>query len=124
MPKSDMNELRDAVRAFSAARDWQPFHTPKNLVMALSVEVAELLEHFQWLDPEQSTHLEPAVREQVAQEIGDVLIYLTRLADTLGIDPVQAAFDKMQLNARKYPEPAPKISERVRDRSASDTALD
>lgn len=117
MLKSDLTELRDAVRAFSAARAWQPFHTPKNLVMALSVEVAELVEHFQWLEPEQSASLDPAVREQVAQEIGDVLIYLTRLADTLSIDPVQAAFGKMQLNAHKYPEP-------TRDRSASDTALD
>lgn len=117
MPKSDINELRDAVRAFSAARDWQSFHTPKNLVMALSVEVAELMEHFQWLEPAQSRELNAEVRDQVTQEIGDVLIYLTQLADTLGINPVQAAFDKMQLNARKYPAPA-------HDRSASDTALD
>lgn len=71
--------------------------------MALSVETAELMEHFQWLTPEQSTNLDAKARAEVAQEIADVLIYLTRLADVMGIDPLQAAFDKIEINAAKYP---------------------
>ena len=96
-------DLRDALRDFAVARAWEPFHTPKNLSMALSVEVAELLEHFQWLEPAQSSDLNAASKEQVAQEIADVLIYLTRLADVLDIDPLQAAFAKIKINATKYP---------------------
>jgi len=103
MPPHNFNELRTAIRAFAQARDWEQFHTPKNLVMALSVETAELLEHFQWLSPEQSTRLDDQTKAEVAQEIGDVLIYLARLADVLDIDPLQAAFDKIELNALKYP---------------------
>jgi len=99
----NFDDLRTAIRAFAQARDWEQFHTPKNLVMALSVENAELLEHFQWLTPEQSTRLDDKTKAEVAQEIGDVLIYLTRLADVLDIDPLQAAFDKIELNAVKYP---------------------
>ena len=103
MPQQNLNDLRAAIRAFAQARDWEQFHTPKNLVMALSVETAELMEHFQWLTPTQSTNLDSKTLEEVAQEIGDVLIYLTRLADVLGIDPLQAAFDKIEINALKYP---------------------
>ena len=95
--------LRDIIREFCEMRDWTQFHTPKNLIMALSVETAELMEHFQWLSPEQSTQLDAQTKAEVAQEIGDVLIYLTRLADVLGIDPLQAAFDKIEVNALKYP---------------------
>jgi len=102
-PAPSLDELRAGLRAFAAARDWEQFHTPKNLVMALSVETAELLEHFQWLSPEQSTNLTAKTKAEVAQEIGDVLIYLTRLADVLDIDPLQAAFEKIELNAVKYP---------------------
>ena len=103
MSQQNFNDLRAAIRAFAQARDWEQFHTPKNLVMALSVETAELLEHFQWLTPAQSVDLDAETREEVAQEIADVLIYLTRLADVLGVDPLQAAFDKIELNALKYP---------------------
>lgn len=103
MTSQSLELLRDAIRAFARAREWEQFHTPKNLVMALSVEVAELVEPFQWLTPEQSAALDEKTRAAVAQEIGDVLIYLTRLADALGIDPLHAAFDKMQINAEKYP---------------------
>lgn len=95
--------LRAEIREFARARDWEQFHTPKNLSMALIVEAAELVEHFQWLTPEQSMALEARARHEVAEEIGDVLIYLTRLADVLGIDPLQAAFDKIKVNALKYP---------------------
>ncbi len=98
-----LNALRDALRRFAAARDWQQFHTPKNLAMALSVEAAELLEHFQWLTTEQSARLDAKTKRAVADEIADVLLYLTRLADVAGIDPLAAAKRKMAINARKYP---------------------
>jgi len=98
-----LEALRREVRAFAEARDWQQFHTPKNLAMALSVEAAELLEPFQWLTPEQSGMLDAERREQVQQEMADVLIYLVRLADVLGIDLAAAAAEKMRLNAAKYP---------------------
>ena len=95
--------LRDALRRFAAARDWQQFHTPKNLAMALSVEVAELVEHFQWLTTEQSAQLNARTKRAVGEEIADVLLYLTRLADVLDIDLLAAARRKMRVNARKYP---------------------
>jgi NTP pyrophosphatase (non-canonical NTP hydrolase) len=95
--------LTDNLRAFARARDWERFHTPKNLSMALMVEAAELAEHFQWVTAEQSTQLDQAKRHAVALEIADVLIYLTRLADMLGIDPIQAALEKMRLNATRFP---------------------
>jgi NTP pyrophosphatase (non-canonical NTP hydrolase) len=98
-----LEELRHVIRAFADARDWQQFHTPKNLVMALSVEVAELMEHFQWLTAEQSQELDVRRHEQVEQEMGDVLIYLIRLADVLNIDLAHAASAKMRLNEAKYP---------------------
>ena len=103
MNPDNLTTLRDAIRDFAQARDWEQFHTPKNLVMALSVETAELMEHFQWLTPEKSMQLDAQSKTEVGQEIADVLIYLTRLADVLGIDPLQAAFDKIQINAAKYP---------------------
>ena len=104
MPQPEnLSQLREAIRQFAQARDWEQFHTAKNLVMALSVETAELMEHFQWLTPEQSLQLDAQTRAEVAQEIADVLIYLIRLADVLEIDPLQAAFDKIQINAQKYP---------------------
>ena len=102
---TDLVTLRDALRAFCAARDWHRYHTPKNLVMALSVEAAELVEHFQWATPEESLSLAPEKRAEVADEIADVLIYLTELADVLGIDPIAAARDKIVKNAVKYPAP-------------------
>jgi dCTP diphosphatase len=98
-----LEDLRDVIRAFAYARDWEQFHTPKNLTMAMIVEAAELVEHFQWLTPAESARLGPEAIEEVCQEIGDVLIYLTRLADVLGIDPLQAAFDKVKSNERRYP---------------------
>ena len=103
MNPDNLTTLRDAIRDFAQARDWEQFHTPKNLVMALSVETAELMEHFQWLTPEKSMQLDAQSKTEVGQEIADVLIYLMRLADVLGIDPLQAAFDKIQINAAKYP---------------------
>lgn len=96
-------ELRDRLRAFAAERDWQQFHAPKNLAMALSVEVAELLEHFQWLSEEASRRLPATEHNEVREELADVLLYLVRLADELGVDLAAAARDKIALNARKYP---------------------
>ena len=100
---TDLDKLRDAVRKFAAERDWDQFHSPKNLVMALSVESAELLEIFQWLTEEESRDLPPLTKTAAADEIADVLIYLLRIADKLGIDPVTAAQRKMIANAKKYP---------------------
>ncbi len=95
--------LRLRIDEFATARGWDRYHTPKNLVMALSVEVAELVEPFQWLTAEQSQQLDREQHEAVRQEIADVLIYLTRLADVLEIDLLEAAADKLVINARKYP---------------------
>ena len=103
---SDLTSLRDALREFCAAREWHRYHTPKNLVMALSVEAAELVEHFQWATPEESLNLAAAKRAEVADEIADVLIYLTELADVLEIDPIAAARAKIVKNALKYPAPS------------------
>lgn len=99
----DLDALRLRIRVFAAEREWQPYHTPKNLAMALIVEAAELVEQFQWLTPDESQALSVETHEAVRQEIADVLIYLTRLADLLDIDLLDAASAKMEINARKYP---------------------
>ena len=102
-PIVSLDELKSRIREFAFARQWESYHTPKNLAMALIVEAAELVERFQWLSPEESAKLDPERREQVRQEIADVLIYLTRLADLLDIDLLEAAADKLEINAHKYP---------------------
>lgn len=98
-----LHELRDALRHFVAERDWAQFHNPKNLAMALSGECGELIEHFQWLTPEQAAALPAATKDEVALEAADVLLYLIRLCDVLGIDLATSARKKMVLNAQKYP---------------------
>jgi NTP pyrophosphatase (non-canonical NTP hydrolase) len=98
-----MIELRDTLRKFVAERDWDKFHSPKNLAMALSVEAAELMEHFQWLTEDQSRRLPPEKLEQVRDEMADVLVYLVRLADKLDVDLLAAAAKKIEKNALKYP---------------------
>ena len=98
-----VEELTLELRRFAAERDWDQYHTPKNLASALIVEAAELLEHFQWLSQEESRNLAPERKAEVAHEIADVFIYLTRIADRLGIDLLAAASEKMGLNAKKYP---------------------
>ena len=95
--------LQDAIDAFVAERDWAQFHTPKNLAMSVAIEAAEIMEHFQWSTGEESFGLAPAKRAQVADEIGDVLIYLMGLGRALGIDLVTAATDKLARNREKYP---------------------
>ncbi|BEV13729.1 nucleotide pyrophosphohydrolase [Herbaspirillum sp. DW155] len=100
---SDLHELRDLIRRFSSERDWLRFHTPKNLAMALSVEVAELVEHFQWLPTGADHELDDAAREGIRHEMADVLVYLIQLADHTGVDLRSAVLEKMELNRRKYP---------------------
>ena len=95
--------LQQRLAAFAAARDWDQFHAPKNLAMALSVEAAELVEEFQWLTEEQSRALDADRLERVRLELADVFIYLLRMADKLGVDLLRAADDKIAQNERKYP---------------------
>jgi NTP pyrophosphatase (non-canonical NTP hydrolase) len=98
-----MKNLIEAIRKFNLERDWEQFHSPKNLAMALSVEAAEIVEHLQWLSQEQSRNLEPEKLNQIKEEIADVMIFLINLADKLGIDPFEAAEEKLVKNAKKYP---------------------
>lgn len=96
--------LTQALRQFAAERDWEQFHSPKNLVMALTSEVGELVELFQWMPEEQSKHAgqEPATARAVRDELADVLLYLVRVADVLGVDLDAAVSDKLHANAIKY----------------------
>ena len=113
-----IERLQQQLRAFAAARDWDQFHSPKNLSMALAVEAAELVEEFQWLTEQASAALDAERRERVRLEAADVFIYLLRLADKLDIDLLEAAADKMAQNERKYP------AERVRGDSRKYTEYD
>ena len=103
MADTDIQTLKMHLRDFADKRDWNQFHSPKNLSMALSVEVAELVEHFQWLTEEQSRNLPRNVLDEVSSELADSLLYLVRLADKLDIDLMKAARDKMEINGQKYP---------------------
>jgi dCTP diphosphatase len=98
-----LQDLAREVERFAAEREWQPFHSPKNLASALIVEAAELLEHFQWATEQQSRELSAVQRAAVAAEMADVLLYLVQLGNALGIDPVAAAQAKLALNASRYP---------------------
>ncbi len=98
-----LRALTLSLRRFAAERDWDQFHNPKNLVMALSVEVAELMEHFQWLKPEEVAGLPTKSQALVREELADVLLYLVRLADKLDVELIAAAYEKIEKNAQKYP---------------------
>ncbi|OKY75338.1 MAG: nucleotide pyrophosphohydrolase [Desulfobulbaceae bacterium DB1] len=98
-----MKKMMEAVKLFRDERSWEQFHSPKNLSMALMVECAELVEHFQWLSQEESRNLPLEKRQAVEEEIGDVLIYLVNLAEKLGVDPLEAAWRKLAKNRIKYP---------------------
>lgn len=98
-----LDQLKARLRQFAEERDWDKFHSPKNLSMALIAEAAELVEHFQWLTEEQSANLSPAKLKEVEAELADILIYLIRSADKLGIDLVEAAKYKIEINEQKYP---------------------
>ena len=100
---SELNRLREELRAFAAERDWDQFHSPKNLASALVVEAAELLEPFQWLTEDQSRNLDAKQRAAVTDELADVQIYLIRLADKLDVDLLQSVREKIVRNAEKYP---------------------
>ena len=107
-----LEKIKMRLRRFAAERDWDQFHSPKNLSMALIVEAAELVEHFQWLSEKQSKKLPADKLAEVEQEIADIQIYLIRLADKLGIDVEKAVNAKIKLNEKKYP------ANRVRGKSA------
>ena len=98
-----MNELLQKIRDFRNKRDWDQFHSPKNLSTALVIEAAELAEHFQWLTQEQSRNLSDKQLAEIKDEIGDVLIYLVNLSDKLNINPLEAAHAKLEKNKEKYP---------------------
>lgn len=101
-----MKLLQSEIKAFIKERDWQKFHSPKNLAMALSVESAELVEIFQWLTPAQSRKLSLQEIEHLEEEIGDIMIYLTTLAAAYELDPLTAARKKLKKNRIKYPSPS------------------
>jgi NTP pyrophosphatase (non-canonical NTP hydrolase) len=103
MPRDSLDDLSARLLAFARERDWEQFHSPKNLAMALAGEAGELLEHFQWLSETESAALPDARREAVALEMADILIYLLRLAERLDVDLVDAAYRKVAINQARYP---------------------
>ena len=100
---TELESMRARLRRFAGERDWDQFHSPKNLSMALIAEAAELVEHFQWLTEEQSAQLPPERLQEVETELADIFIYLIRMADKLGVDLLAAAERKMDINEAKYP---------------------
>lgn len=103
MTSDNLTELNARLLRFARERDWEQFHSPKNLAMALAGEAGELLEHFQWLSEAQSQALDVEKRAQVALELADILIYLLRLSERLDVDLVEAAYRKIELNEQRYP---------------------
>ena len=115
---TQLEELRAVVRQFVSERGWDQHHNPKNLAMAMTVEAAEVLEHFQWLSEAESFRLSPEKRREVAHELSDVLMGVIRVADLLEIDLAAAFAEKMELNRQKYPP------EKVRGRAIKYTDLE
>ena len=103
METLDIAGLKTQLKEYACRREWQKFHSPKNLAMALSVEAAELLEHFQWLTEEASYNLMPEKKTQISHEMADILVYLVRMADQLDINLIKAIEDKMLINEQRYP---------------------
>ena len=103
MPPDSLAQLNARLKQFASARDWEQFHSPKNLTMALIAECAELVEHFQWLSEDESKNLSAEKRAQVAMEMADILIYLVRCAERLNIDLIASAYRKVALNEQRYP---------------------
>jgi dCTP diphosphatase len=99
----DLNEVASFLRGFAAERDWDQFHTPKNLSMALAGEAGELLEIFQWLTPEQSSDLDDTIRQHAGEELVDILQYVVRIADLLDVDLNEAFWTKFEKNSKRYP---------------------
>ena len=101
MPSHDLQALSDRLRDFARERDWEQFHSPKNLSMALIAECAELVEHFQWLSEEDSQN--PKKTDEIAMEMADIFIYLLRLSERLDVDLMDAALRKIEINESRYP---------------------
>lgn len=108
MESKNLSELREALASFAQEREWDQFHTVKNLILALVGEVGELSEIFQWLDEKQISNLSEADMDRAKEEVADVFLYLIRLSDKLDIDLIEAANSKLRLNAEKYPVDASK----------------
>lgn len=109
--QTTLQELKDRMAAFVRERDWEQFHTPKNLSMSIAIEAAELMEHFQWLTVEQSKALDAAHLAAIGEELADIVIYSLSLANNLGLDLSRTVIAKMEKNIRKYP------SDKVRGKS-------
>ncbi|MFE7465550.1 nucleotide pyrophosphohydrolase [Streptomyces sp. NPDC057499] len=122
MTELDVQTLQQRLAAFAAARDWEPYHTPKNLAAALSVEAAELLEIFQWLTPEQSARVmeRPETAHRVADEVADVLAYLLQFCEVLGIDALTALAEKIDRNESRFPVPDRRNPTEPDDRHSSE----
>lgn len=103
MTKESVEDLRQRLAEFAQVRDWDQFHSPKNLSMALIAETAELVEHFQWLSEHDSHNLSKEKQQEVAMELADIFIFLIRIADKLDVDLVDAAWEKITLNESRYP---------------------
>ena len=99
----DLEKIKKIIREFASERNWDKYHTPKNLSMALSVEASELVEIFQWLTQEESKNIDPKDIQSVKDEVADILIYLIRIADKLDIDLEEAILEKIKKNSEKYP---------------------
>jgi len=99
----DIEKIKNKIKHFSTERNWDKYHTPKNLSMALSVEASELVEIFQWLDDKESNNLNTETLQSVKEEIADILIYLIRIADKLDIDIEESLIEKLKINEQKYP---------------------
>lgn len=100
---AEIKKLTEKINCFITKRDWSQYHSPKNLVMALSVETSELVEIFQWMTEEETYQVDEAARNHIEEEIGDIMIYLTTIAGKFNLDPVEAAHKKLILNEKKYP---------------------
>ena len=109
--QTTLQDLKEKMAAFVRERDWEQFHTPKNLSMSIAIEAGELMEHFQWLTVEQSKNLSPAALQDIGEELADIVIYALSLANTLGLDMADTVLAKMEKNIRKYP------SEQVRGKA-------
>ena len=102
--KITLQDLKERMAEFVRERDWEQFHTPKNLSMSIAIEAAELMEHFQWLTVEQSQHLEEVALQEIGEELADIVIYSLSMANFLNIDLAETVLAKMAKNIRKYPK--------------------
>ena len=109
--QTTLQDLKEKMADFVRERDWEQFHTPKNLSMSIAIEAGELMEHFQWLTVEQSKNLSPSALQDIGEELADIVIYALSLANTLGLDMADTVLAKMEKNIRKYP------SEQVRGKA-------